>query len=178
MLRRALMWVSCLASGCGFVRNADRDAFGFSYSELSALIADMQKARAGGMTCAQWVSAHEAVCLATDSESWDVALGEIYARRASSIVREAPVVSLTGTWVSVWTSGFGRSPDDSRIVQALYLGLGTPLCVPFDLVIIPVSFTSSLIQDLGVAGADYRCAMEDLERARSLGCLHPEWRIR
>ncbi|HEX6811321.1 MAG TPA: hypothetical protein VF384_06840 [Planctomycetota bacterium] len=175
MLRRGAL-VALLLSGCGFVRNTTSDPLGFSYDELSQLIADLGQARAAGVAYGTWASDHERAVLPKDG-TWDEALGELHARRASSLVREAPVVSFTATWVDLFTDGFG-SPHDSRVVQVLCLGIGTPLCVPFDLLIVPFSFTSAWFQDMAVDSSDHQRAMADLEQARGLGCLHAEWWMR
>lgn len=165
--------VALASSACGFVRSAEKDAFGFHYDQLTALIADMQESRSRGETVAQWVARNGDAFVDRDLDSWDVALGELHARRASSIVREAPVVSLTASWITLLTAGYG-SPHDSRFVQVIYLGVGTPLCIPFDVLILPLSFASSWVGDLGVSAADHQRAIEDLEHARRLGCVNPD----
>jgi hypothetical protein len=133
----------------------------------------MQDARAEGVTCAYWAATHKGAFLGRDGLTWDGALGEMFARRASSIVHEDPVVSLTGFWIWFW----GSTSSDSFsgfLMQCLYLGVGTPLCLPFDAAIVPASFTASWIRDMRVSAADHEAALEDLQRARDLGYEDPE----
>jgi len=164
---------SVVVSSCGFVQAVETDRFGFNCDQLTVLIDDMHASRARGEAVALWVARHDVACMDRDVESWDAALGELHARRASSIVRDAPIGSLTGTWVGTFTAGYGSS-HDSRVVQALLLGLGTPLCLPFDLLVVPTSFMASWVDDLGVSRAAHERALDDLERSRSLGYPHPE----
>ena len=156
---------------------------GATYDDLTALMIDLSVARASAASCADWLEAHGMRPIERNSDqkdvpTWDQALGELYARRASSLVREEHVVSFTWLWISLFTDGFGGRPNDSRIVQALFLGIGTPLCVPFDLIVIPTSFGYSCYQDMRVEATDRQRAMADLEQARRLGFLHPEWWMR
>lgn len=168
----ALVLLAVMPS-CSFMRSAPRDSSGLSYDELSALIDDTQQAREAGMSFPDWIKNHPMVADPV-AGSWDLALGELHARRAGSQVREAPVGSLTCTWVAMLSSDYRRNSNASGIGYVLALVFTVPLCVPCDVILVPTSFVASCIQDMGVDADARRRALQDVEEARRLGFEPPD----
>lgn len=160
--------VLLLLHACTFMRPSTADPLGRSYVELSALIDYVRDAQAAGLQPEDWLAKHDFPIL-TDRASWDAILGELHARRASSLVRRAPVISVTETWVGMLSSDYRRRSDASPVGFAIGCILVVPPALLLDVLVVPVSFSFSFVQDLRVDEADRARAQEDLTRASDLG---------
>ncbi|MBL8726288.1 MAG: hypothetical protein JNK49_19750 [Planctomycetes bacterium] len=130
---------------CTFMRPSTADPFGRSYDQLSELIDDVAEAQAAGLQPEEWLAKRDLPVL-TDRASWDAILGELHARRASSLVRRAPVVSVTETWVGMLSSDYRRRSDASPVGFAIGCILVVPPALLLDVLVVPVTFSFSFVQ--------------------------------
>lgn len=167
---RAVVWLVAMLvlEGCAFLRPSTADPFGRSYADLTALIDEAEQARATGVQPEAWAS-RLGLPATTDGRAWDARIGELYACRASSLVRRAPVLSVTETWVGMMRSDHRRQSDASPLGLVIGCVLVVPPAVLLDVVLVPVSTCFSFVQDLRVDEVDRVRAQEDLKRAGELG---------
>lgn len=161
-----------MTESCSFMRTAPIDPYGPTYDKMSTLIDETTRARASGADYGQWMRDHDMAGWIRDG-SWDATLGEMYVRRASTLVRAAPVASLTDVWVTMASSDYRRRSDSSTCGYVSSLVLFVPLTLCVDVVIVPISLVASVVQDQMVDPEVRARAIEDLERARQLGVDRP-----
>lgn len=188
-VRACVVAVMAIASSsCAFLRTAKFDRRGDSYEVLTARIAELQEARSGGVGYLQWIDRSEFARElddewrihvfhsissfsrpdVSDDASWDLALGVLHARRASSLARASPVQSVTVGWIAF--AECDRRKTDGSWIGVVVLGLlMASVTVPLDLIVVPVTFTSGFVHDLGVDAEVRGQVRADLERARCLG---------
>jgi hypothetical protein len=159
-----LLAVGC--AECGFVQRATDDGYGVSYDELTAMIAEGENRRAANEPFQAWADAQEG--LRNHCDSWDEALGLLYARRSSALVRDQTYISGSGTVVWMLCDAKPRSVTGA-VVGGAYWALLAACLVPVDVVAAPIWFVCGAIDDLGVSDDDLVRAASDLQRARELG---------
>lgn len=163
----AFLALACAA--CGFVQRATDDGFGVSYDELTALIANVEARRAANEPFGTWVD--DQGTLRNRCESWDEALGQLYARRSSAIVRDQTYLSLAGTsFTMAFETSKGLEADGpGAVLGAAGWALICVCLVPIDIVVAPIWFVSGAIGDIGVSDEELVRAASDLQRAREFG---------
>jgi hypothetical protein len=94
------------------------------------------------------------------AESWDEALGMLYAARSASVVHHNPFWSAAGTFTMFFELGFPEG------LSGLFL---VPFGAAVDLVHLPIFLVVAPIRDLSVDAVDLEQAAADIQRARELG---------
>lgn len=162
-----------MLSACGFVHRATHDGYGLSYDDLTALIAEVEARRAANEPFAPWVD--EQRTLRRRCESWDGALGLLYARRSSAVARDQAYVSVAGTiivtmWTSSKLSSSGAATNSVGGVLGATIGTLFGVClVPIDVIVAPIWFVDGAIGHVRVGADDLVRAASDLQKARELG---------
>lgn len=162
-----------VAQSCSFMRTAPVEPYEPTYEHMSTLIADVRGAQASGADYQRWMRDHDLAGWMVSDGSWEATLGMMYARRAATLVRAAPVASLTDVWVTMVSSDNRRSSESSTFGYVASLVLFVPVTLCVDVVVVPISFVVSCVQDQMVDPEARARAIEDLERARALGVERP-----
>lgn len=153
----AIPVLSLLAS-CTFLANSGHDAYGRSFADLTRLIERMEEARTGDLTLSDWRE-REDVKLDYYGDSWEIAIGSVYARRSTASVRHNPYWSMTGTMFVLW----------AEAPWFVMFPIGGLIFAPIELIASPYVLCKHGIQHSCVEDEALASSLADIERARRLG---------
>jgi hypothetical protein len=173
LLLVVMLGVGLAATARRFVAPATRDDRELSYEQLTALIADCERARAEGVDVTEWLARDRDLNGIWEYESAGslaVVLGRLYARRSYALVRDVRYVSCSWTMLAFFAVEPIRGDPVGGSLLAGFMGLPmAALMAPIDLVGGPIWLTSAIVNDLRVPHEDLVGAAQDLEHARELG---------
>lgn len=147
--------VDFVASGDGVTRDG---GFAVSLHELDELIAEAEAARDSGADCSEWqCRLKPKMSHVVSGSDWNAVIGELYALKSTCIVRYSPTVVMSKAMFSI-------ALDD-----AYHYILGGVLCIPVDIVHLPIQVAFQIKNHVQVSDENLSQALHYLSKARDLG---------